>query len=126
MKPSLWDLKHKKKNTGITNCGNHEAIPMGFETPLCENYSIAFVIMKPSLWDLKPSTMSKMTKVPPIMKPSLWDLKPSVKLMVLQCRSDHEAIPMGFETGIWDDEVSDKENIMKPSLWDLKPNNDSK
>ena len=57
---------------------DHEAVPMGFETP----------------------SQTAAGYLPQIMKQSLWDLKPPDRLMKKREKYDHEAVPMGFETAV--------------------------
>ncbi len=99
MKQSLWDLKLTDGIQLLANYGSwsspygiwnsfclpfcllnmdHEAVPMGFETP----------------------SQTAAGYLPQIMKQSLWDLKPPDRLMKKREKYDHEAVPMGFETAV--------------------------
>ncbi len=120
MKPSLWDLKLYWFVSAGANDTDHEAIPMGFETRSYRLHRRTLLIMKPSLWDLKLGGRVFVGHVKLIMKPSLWDLKLSPANRLRLIPIDHEAIPMGFETG-GGPQKEQTRRIMKPSLWDLKP-----
>ena len=65
----------------MRSSGNHEAIPMGFETKRESKIQHSPQIMKPSLWDLKLPMAVNDDRRSWIMKPSLWDLK----LVLFEC-----------------------------------------
>ena len=126
MKPSLWDLKPTSPLIRSIWIWHHETIPMGFETMLKpilrddtgkhhETIPMGFEtaskrhlkaavhdIMKPSLWDLK---LKK--RITPVTGMSLsWNHPYGIwnrpLFLVSVFSSNHETIPMGFETqGDW-------------------------
>ena len=76
MKPSLWDLKQSVSSFLTGSLGNHEAIPMGFETNGGRFMRVKRLDHEAIPMGFETYPFHNLVGGDNIMKPSLWDLKP--------------------------------------------------